>query len=117
PSPFPRHSAWRISPGALPPTRTRPSRPLLLHVPNPRARSSRRGRLPVTLTQHRGSNNLSLYSPSAHGSPQAKNVQIPPRQAALDAQAFHSRARRVPAVPPAEAASPCLPDLRHLQGP
>jgi hypothetical protein len=62
----------------------------------------------------RGRMRRPLYSASGHGSPQAKNVQIAPRQAPLDAQALHSRARRVSAVPPAEAATPRLPDLRHL---
>jgi hypothetical protein len=49
-----------------------------------------------------------------NGSPQAKNFQIPPRQAPGDAQALFARARRVPAVPSAEAAPSRLPDLRHV---
>src|SRR5919109_2189754 len=54
----------------------------------------------------------SVYSAAGHGRPQAKDVQVAPRQAARHAQALLARAGGVPAVPSAEAASPRLPDLR-----
>src|SRR5919109_3057897 len=58
-----------------------------------------------------------LYSAAGHGRSEAKDIQVTPRQAARDAQALAPRAGRVPAVPPAEAAAPRLPDLRHVPRP
>jgi hypothetical protein len=54
---------------------------------------------------------------AGHGRPEAKDLQVPSRQPAGDAQAEPARARRVPAVPPAEAPASRLPDLRHLSRP
>ncbi len=55
-----------------------------------------------------------LYSSAGHGSPEAKTVEVAPRQAACAASSPGAARERVPGLPPAEAAAPRLPELQDV---
>ena len=58
-----------------------------------------------------------VYSPAAHGRPQAKNVQIPARQAPCAARDLHRPRPGLPELQAAEAPASRLPELQDVQGP
>ena len=58
-----------------------------------------------------------LHSAAAHGSPQAKDIEGPSRQASRPARHLRDARQRVPELRLADARPPRLPDLQDVPGP
>src|SRR5215471_9896071 len=96
-------------------------RPAGLRRPVPALRRAAGGRGRARLRQRRAGQPLGETARPAiklnHGRTQAKDLQVPPRQAARDAWHISAGADAVPAVPPPGAAAPRLRQLRPLPWP
>src|SRR5215211_2910516 len=95
----------------------RTASPSSMRIARKAARFARPLARPPAARFARGLRPLRLYFAAAHGRSEAKSLEVAPRQASRDAQDLGAEAHRVPAVPPAEAPAPRLPDLRHLSRP
>src|SRR5256714_14414321 len=58
-----------------------------------------------------------LYCAAADGSPEAKNVEVAPRQASRPARHLLAAPEPLSELPPADAAAPDVPDLQDVPRP
>src|SRR5205823_12704078 len=58
-----------------------------------------------------------LSCAAADGSPEAKNLEIAPRQAPRPARHLRASAQPLPELPPADAAAPDVPDMQDVPRP